>query len=226
MTSAPPFRHVLFDLDGTLIDSRAAVTACYTKVFRDKLDRDFPPREVRAAEVFAMRPPELFAHVAPDRVKELHDAYRAAYPSFVHLVQRFEGARELVLALVEQGCSPSLVTNKGIERTRLDLETIGLDPAVFTTIVTAEDTSTRKPDPAPILLGLERAGAQASDAVYVGDGPHDIEAAHAAGMPAIAVTYGFYGHEDLSPFEPLAIVDTVDQLAVRLGISKLAGSLS
>lgn len=222
MISKAPFRHVLFDLDGTLIDSRAAVTACYTKVFREELGREFPPSEIRAAEVFAMRPPELFGHVAPDRAKELHEAYRAAYPSCVHLVQRFEGARELVLSLIENGCKPSLVTNKGIERTKLDLETIGLDPNVFTTIVTAEDTTARKPDPAPILLGLERAGAAAADAVYVGDGPHDIEAAHAAGMPAIAVTYGFYGHEDLSPYKPLAIVETVPSLAEKLGIELVA----
>lgn len=226
MTVSAPFRHVLFDLDGTLIDSRAAVTACYTKVFREKLDRDFPPFEIRPAEVFAMRPPELFGHVAPERVRELHEAYREAYPSCVHLVKRFEGARELVLSLVENGCKPSLVTNKGIDRTKLDLETIGLDPSVFTAIVTAEDTTARKPDPAPILLGLERAGAAAGDAVYVGDGPHDIEAAHAAGMPAIAVTYGFYGHADLSPYEPWAIVETVSGLAKRLAVPLMAGSPS
>jgi phosphoglycolate phosphatase-like HAD superfamily hydrolase len=210
--------HVLFDLDGTLIDTRAAVTECYRRVFRDELGRDFPPAEVEPALLFAMRPAELFAAVAPDHAEALHAAYRATYPSCLPLVRTFAGARELVLALAANGRHPSLVTNKGLERTRLDLGTIGLDPAVFAAIVTAEDTAERKPDPAPILLGLKRAGALAADAVYVGDGPHDIEAAHAAAMSAIAVTYGFYDRPALSGHEPDAIVDTMAELAALLDV--------
>jgi phosphoglycolate phosphatase-like HAD superfamily hydrolase len=214
--------YVLFDLDGTLIDSRAAVTECYRRVFRTHLGQDFPPPEIDGTELFAMRPPELFGHVAPDRVKDLHDAYRATYPSCAHLVRRFAGASELVLALVARGRRVGLVTNKGLQRTLLDLRTIGLDPAVFGVIVTAEDTTARKPDPAPILLGLERAGAHADDAVYVGDGPHDVEAAHAAGMPAIAVTYGFFDRATLTGLAPLHIAASIAELAEVLGLPPMA----
>jgi phosphoglycolate phosphatase-like HAD superfamily hydrolase len=224
MTVGPS--HVLFDLDGTLVDSRDAVVSCYAKVLHEKLGRAFPPPEISDAEVFAMRPRELFDQVAPGRGDELHEAYCAAYPSHAALVKTFEGARELVLGLAEMGRFPSLVTNKGRDRALLDLERLDLDPSAFACIVTAEETPGRKPDPAPILLGLRRAGGRAADAIYVGDGPQDLEASRAAGMPAIAVTYGFYDRPALAPLGPRHIVDSVEELASVLGVSLRPASRS
>ncbi len=218
MTAMITAAHVLFDLDGTLIDTRAAVTECYRRVFRAELEQDFPPAGIDPHELFAMRPPELFSRMAPDRAEALHAAYRSTYASCLPLVRNFPGARELVLDLAASGRHPSLVTNKGLDRTRLDLQAIGLDPGVFTAIVTAEDTVARKPDPAPILLGLQRAGAQAADAVYVGDGPHDVQAARAAGMQAIAVTYGFYDRPTLLATGPQLIVASIAELAAALDV--------
>lgn len=215
-------RHVLFDLDGTLVDTRAAVLECYTRVFRERLGRDFPPSDFPADDLFAMRPHEVFAFVAPDRVEELHAAYRETYPRCVASIKVFEGIRDMVTGLVASGRTVSLVTNKGIERTLIDLRVAGIPVETFTAIVTAEDTVERKPHPAPILLGLERAGAQAADAVYVGDGPQDIHAARNAGMPVVAVAYGFYDRAALSSLDPDSLVDTPDALSEALGASPTA----
>lgn len=215
-------KHVLFDLDGTLVDTRAAVVGSYTRVFREKLDSDFPPVDFPVADLFAMRPAEVFALVAPDRIEELHEAYREAYPGCSNLVKVFDGIADMVRALVRDGRTPSLVTNKGLERTLIDLGVAGIDPAVFSAIVTAEDTVERKPHPAPILLGLERAGASAEDAIYVGDGPQDILAARAAGMAVVGVTYGFYDRTLLEPYMPDELVDSVEGLSAALGIDKPA----
>jgi phosphoglycolate phosphatase-like HAD superfamily hydrolase len=214
-----PKKHVLFDLDGTLVDTRAAVVGSYTRVFRDNLDSDFPPADFPVADLFAMRPAEVFAIVAPDRVDELHAAYCAAYPQCTHLVKVFDGIREMIYGLLATGRSPSVVTNKGLERTLIDLGVAGIAPESFAAIVTAEDTVERKPHPAPILLGLERAGARADDAIYVGDGPQDVLAARAAGMPVIAVTYGFYDLAVLEPLKPDFTVDSVEGLTAALGFS-------
>src|SRR5690606_18358727 len=97
------------------------------------------------------------------------------------------------------------------------LSVAGIPESAFCTIVTAEDTVERKPDPAPILLALERTGASPGEGVYVGDGPQDILAARAAGMPCVALTYGFYGREDLLPYVPDALVDNARDLAAVLG---------
>ncbi len=213
-------KHILFDLDGTLVDTRAAVVECYSRVFRSRLDSDFPSPGLPMADLFAMRPPELFRMVAPDRVEELHAAYRDAYPQCTGHIKVFDGIRAMVLALVADGRKVSLVTNKGLERTLIDLEVAGLPPESFTAIVTAEDTVERKPHPAPILLGLTRAGATADEAVYVGDGPQDILAAQAAGMPVVAVSYGFYDTALLSTHAPDALVDDPAALAQALGLDE------
>lgn len=210
--------HVLFDLDGTLVDTRAAVSECYARVFRAMLDSDFPPAGVPKADLFAMRPVELFSRVAPDRKQELYAAYSATYPHCVDHIAIFPGIVDLIAALVAAGRKPGLVTNKGLERTLIDLDHAGIPTASFSTIVTAEDTVDRKPHPAPILLGLERAGASAAAAVYVGDGPQDVLAAHAAGIPCIALTYGFYQAEDLLPHGPDALAQNVAELAKALGV--------
>jgi phosphoglycolate phosphatase-like HAD superfamily hydrolase len=211
-----PRQHVLFDLDGTLVDTRAAVMACYTRVFRTRLESEFPPPDFPIADLFAMRPAEVFAIVAPDRTEELFTAYRDTYPLCTDQVKVFAGIRDMILDLVDQGRSPSVVTNKGLERTLIDLAVANIEPSLFKAIVTAEDTVDRKPHPAPILLGLQRAGARPEDAVYVGDGPQDIIAARAAGLEVVAVTYGFYDRSVLSAHAPDALVASVEGLSNAL----------
>lgn len=221
--SAKTARHVLFDLDGTLVDTRAAVECCYRKVFANTLMQPFPPTGL-PADLYAMRPAEVFNLVAPDRAEELYEAYRTNYPHCTDQVRVFEGTTDLIHDLIADGRKPSLVTNKGIERTLIDLSVAGISPDDFAAIVTAEDTVDRKPHPAPILLGLERAGAQASDAIYVGDGPQDVLAARAAGMECIAVTYGFYDLEELASHDPAEIAGSIAELGEKLGLRSSRGS--
>ena len=210
--------HVLFDLDGTLVDTRDAVAECYRRVFRQQLGRNFPPPSLEIGELFAMRPHELFARIEPERVEDLYQAYQDTYPACIDRVRVFAGVAEMIEALVAAGRKPSLVTNKGRARTRIDLGVAGVAPERFAAIVTAEDTVERKPHPAPLLLGLARAGATAGEALYVGDGPQDVLAAQAAGMPAIAVTYGFYERSALEGLGPDAIVASVAELCAALGV--------
>lgn len=219
-------RHILFDLDGTLVDTRAAVLECYTRVFRERLNSPFPPPDFPGSELFAMRPAEIFKIVAPERVPELHTAYRESYPKCVAAIKVFDGIAEMIRDLVASGRKVSLVTNKGHERTLIDLDVAGIPADTFEAIITAEDTVERKPHPAPILLGLQRAHAKAEDAIYVGDGPQDIHAARAAGMPVIAVTYGFYDRPALKALKPDAIADTPAALARSLGVATVLDGAS
>lgn len=214
--SAKTARYVFFDLDGTLVDSRAAVEACYRKVFAEQLHTPFSPENIRG-EVFAMRPREVFGAFAPEKAEALYDAYQAAYPLCAHHVKTFDDAAALIERLRAAGRKPGLVTNKGLERTLIDLDVAGIAPERFETIVTAEDTAERKPHPAPILLGMSRVGAAPADSVYVGDGPQDILAARAAGLDCIALTYGFYAEDALTGLQPAALARTGRELAAHLG---------
>ncbi len=210
--------YVFFDLDGTLVDTRAAVMECYSRVFREHLQSDFPPDSVPSGEVFAMRPAEIFAKVAPGQATELYEAYQRTYPRCTDHIAVFPWVVELIAAICGQGRKPGLVTNKGLERTLIDLAVAGIPESAFCTIVTAEDTVERKPHPAPILLALERTGAVPADSIYVGDGPQDILAAHAAGMPCVALTYGFYDGDALVLHTPEAIANDTLDLAAALGV--------
>jgi phosphoglycolate phosphatase-like HAD superfamily hydrolase len=216
----PPIlaEHVMFDLDGTLADTRKAVENCYRHVFGTVLKQAFPPPSIDAHLLYAMRPVEVFGVVAPDQVELCLDAYQRQYPAASASMILFGGARELILAITAAGRKPSLVTNKGLARTLIDLERAKIDVASFVAVVTAEDTIERKPHPAPILLGLKRAGSAATDAVYVGDGPHDVVAAQAAGISSIAVTYGFYSAAEMSSLGADQVAHDIPELARILGV--------
>lgn len=214
-------RHVLFDFDGTLVDSREAIAECYRHVFRVYLSQDFPPPGRTLGEIYAMRPAEVFTLVAPSRANELtaayQDSYAGASKGFVRL---FEGADRMLTALKKSGRIPSLVTTKELARVQLDLQRVGIDINDFAAIVTAEDTAERKPHPAPIRMGLQRAGADSTSAIYVGDGPQDVYAARSAGLLAVAVTYGFYTRQELDESAPDAWADSIADLAMLLGVTE------
>jgi pyrophosphatase PpaX len=83
----------------------------------------------------------------------------------------------------------------------------------FEAVVTTEQTERHKPHPEPLLVACDRLGADPADAAYVGDAPFDVAAAKAAGLGAIAVTWGgIHSRERLEREEPDAIADTPDEL--------------
>lgn len=214
----PTDRVVLFDLDGTLVDTRDAVEASYRMVFDRHLDSPFPPPGL-PGELFAMRPREVFTVVAPDRVEALYAAYEEAYPQNLSHVRVFEGAAALIRGLNAAGRRPGLVTNKGRPRTLTDLQVAGIAVDDLSVLVTAEDTELRKPDPAPILHALDLLGLLPEQALYVGDGPQDVKAAQAAGMDCVAVTYGFYDSAKLVACQPAALAGSIAELAKALGLA-------
>ncbi len=188
-------RHIFFDLDGTLVDSQPAIVNAYRHVFASVLRKPFAARDGSALEVLlAKRPVEVFAGETDDRVDDCLAAYSDFYVSnCARDVQPYEGARPMLDRLQELGRRIGIVTNKGYQRAMLDLGNTGLiDVARLTVLIGAEHTIERKPHPAPLVAALERSGVMAGDAIYVGDGPHDMEAALKAGMACIGASYGYY----------------------------------
>jgi pyrophosphatase PpaX len=82
----------------------------------------------------------------------------------------------------------------------------------FDVIVTADDTSEHKPKPTPILLALERLGAEPEAAIYVGDSPFDIEAGNAAGTATAAVTWGIFSRADLQASRPTYVLSRPQEI--------------
>lgn len=204
---------MLFDLDGTLIDSRRSIIEAYRMTFENELQRPLPEPLEDASNLMAPRPPELFAQWSDRDPLELERAYGANYESHAYRhCQIYPGYENLLSSLRERGIVFGIVTNKRISRVRADFKFLGISEADFAAVVTADDSVERKPHPKPIQIGLDRAGLQASASWYVGDGPHDIAAGFAAGTRTIGAAYGYYGEERLARASPTAMADSLDAI--------------
>jgi pyrophosphatase PpaX len=201
---------VLFDLDGTLVDSGAIILASFRHATTEVLRTEVPDLQVRAMLGGASLH-EQMAAIAPDRVHELVDAYRAHNVALHDELECCTGMLDVLDRLHEEGRRLGIVTAKRHETVELAFARLPLRD-YFQVIVGADDTDRHKPAPDPILLALERLGARAEDAAYVGDSPFDVGAARAAGVHAIGVTWG-----GIHPMDDAdTIVSTPEELLAAL----------
>lgn len=131
------------------------------------------------------------------------------------LIERYPGVDEVLVELEAEGARLGIVTSKMLDAVELAFRALP-PPIVWDVVITTEDTDLHKPHPAPLQAALARLGAQADDAVYVGDSPFDLQAARAAGLAGIGVTWGAFGREALAAEQPLAVVDTPAELLEAL----------
>ena len=207
---------VLFDLDGTLIDSGPIILASMKHASLTVLGREPDEEVVRAA----IGGPGLVAQMRdldPDRVDELVEAYRLHNEPLHETLESFLDVPELLPVLRAEGRRLGIVTAKRRATAGLALDRFPVLRETMEVVVGAEDTERHKPEPDPILEALDRLGADAGDAVYVGDSPFDIRAAKAAGVGAIAVGWGgIHPDERLLAEEPDALVHTAGELHALL----------
>jgi len=131
------------------------------------------------------------------------------------LLEQYPGMPELLNDLARADIDFGVATSKRRHSAELTLSYSGLDEIVPVTVA-MEDTDRHKPDPAPLRLAMECLGADPRKAVYVGDAVVDVLAAQAAGMAAIAVTWGAGLRDELEAVGPTAVIDTVDELRALL----------
>ena len=205
------FRTVLFDLDGTLIDSGAMILASMRHATRTVLDRELSEAEL-LARVGSTHLREQMLGIDAKRADELVRAYRAHNEPLHAELRACSGMLELVERLHAEGRRLGIVTAKRHATVRLAFDVCPLE-RFFDTVVAADDTERHKPDPDPILCALERLDSDASDAAYVGDAPFDVESAKAAGVYAIAVGWGgIHQHERVQAAGPDSFVRTAEEL--------------
>ncbi len=202
----------LFDLDGTLIDSGPMILSSMRHAALTVLGRDIP-EEVLAAAVGG---PGLVAQMEaldPGRVNDLVEAYRDHNVPLHSELEAFWEVVEVLPRLRAEGRRLGIVTAKRHASVQLAFDQLPGLEASFDVIVTADDTRRHKPDPEPLLAALDRLGASSGDAAYVGDSPFDVRAAKAAGVRAIAVTWGgIHGPDALEAEHPDVLVDHAEEL--------------
>ncbi|TAK82332.1 MAG: HAD family hydrolase [Betaproteobacteria bacterium] len=209
------YRLIVFDWDGTIIDSHGAIVACMQEASRE-LGLAIPERE-RASHVIGLSLHEILRIVAPDlpaaRYPEYIAAYRRHFLAREDSMQLFPGMRNLL-----EGLSRSHVlgiatgkSRKGLERA---LAAAGLGE-LFAASRCADETDP-KPHPAMLLELMEELKVSADGVLMIGDTSHDMQMARAAGVDAVAVAYGAHPEEGLRACEPLDCFSDVAQLRVWL----------
>jgi pyrophosphatase PpaX len=206
------FPVVLFDLDGTLIDSGPMILASMQHAAKTVLGRDIP-RPVLAAAVGGSGLTAQMRELDPARVDELVEAYRRHNEPLHDELEAFWEVTEVLPRLRGEGRRLGIVTAKRHATVQLAFDRLPELEENFDVVIAAEDTERHKPDPAPILAALDRLGAMPRQAAYVGDSPFDIRAAKAAGVHAVAVTWGgIHPAERLRQEEPDVVVEHAEEL--------------
>jgi pyrophosphatase PpaX len=205
------FPVVLFDLDGTVIDSGAIILASMRHAAKEVLGAE-PPDELLMAAVGGPGLEAQMHALAPDRVEELVTVYRAHNEPLHDELACCAGIDGLLVRLKDEGRRLGIVTAK--RRATVDLAFKALPLRhLFDTVVGGDETDRHKPDPQPLLLAAERLDVAPEACAYVGDSPFDIRAAKAAQMYAIAVTWGgIHDRPKLEREQPDAIVDSAEEL--------------
>jgi pyrophosphatase PpaX len=206
------FRVVLFDLDGTLIDSGGIILASMRHATRAVLNREIED-EILMATVGGAGLVEQMRLLDPQRVDELVRVYREHNEPLHDTLEACAGILDVLPRLRQEGRRLGIVTAKRRETVGLAFATLPELEPLFDVVVGSEDTERHKPDPDPLLFALDRLGGEPAGAAYVGDSPFDLRAARAAGMHAVGVTWGgIHPAERLRAEEPDALVSSAEEL--------------
>ncbi|AKJ30414.1 phosphoglycolate phosphatase [Caldimonas brevitalea] len=215
-------RAVLFDLDGTLADTAPDLGGA---VNRMRVRRGLPPlpleqlRPVASAGARGMLAVGLGVSPAQADYEALRDEFLAEYESALDVDSvLFDGAAAVLQALTHAGIAWGVVTNKAMRFTGPVLEGLGL-AATASVVIGGDTTPHSKPHPAPLLEACRRLQIEPGQALYVGDDLRDMEAARAAGMPAVAAAYGYLGETpDLTAWRADAVIAHLLQLLPLIGV--------
>jgi HAD superfamily hydrolase (TIGR01509 family) len=213
---------VLFDVDGTLVDSNYLHVAAWLRAF-DAVGQPVPAWRIHRA--IGMDSSRLLGELLGPSASALGDAakdqHKRAYAETTHLLKPLPGARELIRVLVERGVTVVLATSAPPDELELLRSVLDVDDLI-TAVTTADDVDTAKPEPDLIHVAVQRSGCPADRVVLVGDAVWDIQACARAGVGSVGVLSGGVGEGELRAAGAEDIYDDVADLLAHLGGSRLA----
>ena len=204
---------VLFDNDGTLVDTYDLILASFRHCTREVLGVELSENELMSNQSQPLDVQMTHLSDDPETRRLLLDSYRAHnHAHHDAAISAFPGVREGLARLADAGISLGVVTSKTHWLAQRGCKILGLD-GFFSALVGREDTARHKPDPEPVAYGATLLGIDPRRCVYAGDSPFDVQAGRAAHAATIAVSWGSFSRERLEAEHPDAICDTFDELA-------------
>ena len=211
---------IVFDFDLTLVDSLDGFVESHACAAR-AVGLEPPDRRAISRTVGTPLPEAFRTLYGPGHEPQLA-TYLGRYQEradevMTDLTKFLDGAREAVERLQRAGLPLAIVSQKLRYRVEDVLRRASLRDA-FQLVLGGDDVPALKPDPGGLLLALRRLEAAPEASFYVGDTPIDADTAQRAGVPFIGVLTGYFGRDELAPFRPAAVLESVAELPGYLGI--------
>ncbi|MFC3151581.1 HAD family hydrolase [Litoribrevibacter euphylliae] len=205
---------IIFDWDGTLVDSADLIVMCMQLAFSDAQLVVPGAEEIRNIIGLGLNEAiiELNGHTPESKIKELRERYSYHFhKNDIHELSVFDGVYELLMRLQGQGRLSAVATGKSRKGLARGLSRFK-QSELFTTTRCADETKS-KPHPLMLEEILREVNVPLERAVMVGDSIYDMEMAQRLGMDSIGVTYGVHCYDRLSQFKPVTVVDNVSSLS-------------
>lgn len=212
---APDIDTVLFDFDGTVMDTNEVILKSWQHTFRTLENRE-EKQEILVStfgEPLETTMKKFFPDVPVDEAVEIYRSYH--YDNFGELIRLFPGMKELLAKVKAGGCKTGLVTSRLFKTTMQGLEHYEIKD-YFDAIVTAEDTDRHKPDPQPINVALEKLGSAPETSIMLGDTGFDLMCAKNAGVRSVLVAWSLAldrsAAEDMGDAAPDYVITEPEEL--------------
>lgn len=212
------FKGVLFDLDGTLIDTSNLIIRSFQHTFNLHYGRPLTPEEVYA--FFGKPLKAALEHYGPGKVEELTRTYREF--NLAHhdqLTTGFSGVPETIQTLYNAGILMAIVTSKTKSTAIRGLKLFDMDK-YFSVVIGHEECQKHKPEPEPVLLALEKLNLAPADCLMLGDSPFDLISAREAGVKTAAVRWTEIAWDSLLAENPDYILHTIEDLLTICELEK------
>ena len=201
MSHRPPLA-LLFDLDGTLVDSIELILSSFRYTFRQHVG-EVPPDSKWIAGLGTPLFTQLKEFTQDDALARAMIATYRQYQLAHHdeFMRSYEGVTEAMAELRARGHTTAVVTSKMSDLAIRALDFTGLRGTIDV-VIGMEDTQLHKPDPEPVLVALAKLGRAANEAVFLGDSPHDMASGNAAGVITVAAQWGPFSRQELDAAKP------------------------
>ncbi|MGC6589313.1 pyrophosphatase PpaX [Paenibacillus sp. FSL W7-1279] len=211
---------VLFDLDGTIIDTNELIISSFLHVFEAQAPGPLTREQIIPHMGTTLEQQLQAFSGGVDDVSPLIKAYRS-FNTLHHdeMVRPFPHVNEVVERLHRHGLSLGIVTTKIRPSTMMTLEKYDLE-RFMSAIVTVNDVEHPKPHPEPVLTAIERLGANPATTLMIGDSPVDIQSAKAAGVKAAAVAWSLKGEQKLMEYGPDYVLKDMKDLYEIVGLQE------
>lgn len=210
---ATKYRAILFDLDGTLLDSVPHIVQCNRETMA-AMGISVPEAVIRHS--IGLPLPVQAHQFAGERAEEFIVRYRDVYLLHAdddnHL---YPGTLEMLRDLKSRNLQLSIVTSRMGRGALKSVEVTGMT-GIFRTVVTADDVEHHKPEPEPLLKAINELGVTPEQSLYIGDSAFDVDMSQRAGVDMVGVSWGARTHEEMLLLCPNGVIDNWQQLLDRL----------